>query len=333
MSTLKALGGYFGLEAHAGDGGQTWDSAVFLQSGRAAIVLALHSLRAKRVHLPFHVCSAVYDALDHLKLPALPYRLTPERGVPDEVTLRDGDVVLCVDYFGLSDKMCDATIARFGAQRVLIDASQALFHAQRPDVLTAYSPRKFVGVGDGGLLRQIGKEFAWPDVLMPADEAGSQSRAEHLLRRAAGDVEGGYAAFRRAEESLADCTPRAMSGLTRALLSSIDFGRISVRRRANYCQLAYELTRHGFVIEPLLDNAVPLCCPVFGVDAEQLRSALAARRIFTPVYWPNTLLPPDDVVGVELRDATLYLPCDQRYDSEDMRRLVEVVVEETEKHR
>jgi hypothetical protein len=109
-----------------------------------------------------------------------------------------------------------------------------------------------------------------------------------------------------------------MSQLTAALLDAIDFAQVHRRRVANYERLAAELGGHGYAIEPLPADAVPLCCPVLGVNAPHLRRELAGRRIFTPTYWPDAVVPADDVVGQELRERTVYLPCDQRYDGDDM---------------
>ena len=185
-----AIGGYFGLElAEGGEALPWWPDAIRFQSARAAIAAVFQANGAKAAWVPHFVCGAVRDALAHAGTPVRGYALDARRGVPEEVVLADGDWLLCVDYFGLDGAACDAAIARYGAQRIVVDASQALLHAPRPGVATVYSPRKFCGVPDGGLLVHA------PYVASPgaANEMASVERAEAMLMRCAGLVEAGYA--------------------------------------------------------------------------------------------------------------------------------------------
>jgi hypothetical protein len=320
--TGHAFGGYFGLEAGAG-GGLPWlAGARCYQSARAALVAALQGRGIQRIHVPHFICTAATDALAHLGIDATGYGLAPGRRVPADLRLGHSERLLCVDYFGLTAAACDEAIARFGADNVIVDASQSLFHRPREGVATIHSPRKFVGVPDGGLLANARGESG-----LPADERASIARCEHLLLRAAGLVEEGYRAFQVAERSLDDCRPVAMSRLTRRMLDGLDAERIRQRRRSNYLALSAALAARGHQVESLPDDAVPLCCPVPGVDALRLRPALAARRIFTPGYWPDAAVPVDDGVGLALRDRTVYLPCDQRYDARDMTLIAQSFIE------
>ena len=88
-----------------------------------------------------------------------------------------------------------------------------------------------------------------------------------------------------------------------------------------------ELSLHGMNMLALPKGAVPLCCPVFDVDAVALRQALAASKIFTPCYWADAAIPQSDGVARCLRDRTLYLPCDQRYDRSQIGRVVRTLLE------
>jgi len=200
-----------------------------------------------------------------------------------------------------------------------------LLHAPRPGVATVYSPRKFCGVPDGGwLVNATG--IAAPRA---ADERASVERGQSLLSRSAGLVADGYAQFRQAEASLSDCTPMAMSTLTRTLFEAVDVASLRERRIANYAHLAGRL--EGLLVPVPDDGDVPLCCPVASPQAPRLRKALAERGIFTPAYWPDADLPDDDPHGLALRHGTLYLPCDQRYDVDDMDRIAHTLrcLEET----
>ncbi|MBB6600000.1 hypothetical protein [Luteimonas sp. MC1825] len=324
----QAIGGYFASERGAGSGLEALRGAARYQSARSAIVALFRAVGATVAWVPHHVCGAVIDALDAVAVEVRRYHLTDTRGVPDDLPLGPLDWLVCIDYFGMSGNSCTAAVARHGGHRILIDASQALFHPPGSDVSTVYSPRKFVGVPDGGLL-VTPHRLPLAD---PADEAGSIERGRYLSTRAAGDVAAGYQQFQQAEATLADCTPRGMSASTAGMLSIIDFDRVRRQRRANFTSLAAMLHSRGFVVPELPRDAVPLCCPVFGVEAPDLRRALASRAIFAPAYWPDAVPPSHDTVGLALRDRTLYLPCDHRYGEAHMEHVVDALLEIGKQH-
>lgn len=312
------IGGYFSLECTSGQGLPWLRSAVGYQSARSAITAVLIAVKPRVVWVPNYICGAVNDALGATGVRVRRYELAADSGVPDHIDLGSSDWLICVDYFGISTSAINSALDRFGPERVLVDASQSLFYPVRPGGTAVYSPRKFVGVPDGGLLR------SWLD-LPPAREANeldSIARSQHLLIRLSGLVEVGYTQFRVAEGSLENCDPIAMSQLTRRLLESIDFCDVANRRIANYQKMAKELSCFNLKVPSLPEGAVPQCCPVFDVDAVRLRQCLASKSIFLPTYWPDSIIPETDAVANTLRDRTLFLPCDQRYSESEMTHVV-----------
>lgn len=324
MTSTRGIGGYFELAPARAVHSLTWlADAKRFQSGRAAIAALFLANGASAVWVPYFICSAVLEALAFARVRVRGYELSPTRGIPDALHLGANEWLLCVDYFGISKYECDNAIARFGANRVVIDASQSLLHAPRQEVATIYSPRKFCGVPDGGLLLNA------PYVAAPShvDEKSSIERSQHLLLRAAGETAAGYTAFQQAEASLINCEPSGMSAVTTRLLASVDIAHLRAQRVANYEQLAGILRQHGYRIDPLPADAVPLCCPLTISRAAQVRAELARRGIFTPTYWPDIDLPFSDTVGRTLRYDTLYLPCDQRYGRDDMTYVAQTFLE------
>ncbi|MFY2763365.1 hypothetical protein [Arenimonas sp. MALMAid1274] len=321
----KGVGGYFSLErATARPARPTpWPAdALRVQSARAAITAVMRASGSRHVWVPHFICGAVRDALSAAGVVARPYPLSDLRGVPEDLPVDDADWVLCVDYFGQSARACDQAIARFGPRRVLVDASQALFHRARPGASTVYSPRKFSGVPDGGIL--VTPLRVAPPAL--ADEPASLHRTRHLHSRAAGNVAQGYLQYQEAERSLKDCRPQAMSRTTRGILDKIDWHEVADRRTGNHRILADALAQAGIEVHALPAGSVPLCCAVPCKRAVDLREKLASEGVFTAMYWPDADVPGGDRVGQALRDSTLYLPCDQRYDAADMLDLSRVLL-------
>ena len=320
-----AIGGYFALESGTGAGLPWIDHAIGYQSARSALAAVLIAARPAVVWVPNFICGSVNDTLRSIGVQVRRYALTESLGVPDEVSPASTDLLICVDYFGINAAAVDQAIDRFGPS-LLVDASQSLFFRHCTGGTTIYSPRKFFGVPDGGLLRTSRRVSPSND----ATEADSLARSQHLLYRRAGLVDAGYAMFQKAETSLSGCEPVTMSRLTDALLRSIDVDTAVERRRRNYRDLAALLRPRGFDIPCLQSDAVPLCCPVRCDDAVRVRKELAARRIFTPTYWSDAAIPDDDRVALRLRDGTVYLPCDQRYGERELLRVASSMIESME---
>jgi hypothetical protein len=325
--SARAIGGYFGLRLDAPQGGMArarrgelpWlVDGVAVQSGRVALVMALPA-RSATLWVPGYFCPPVTAALANAGWKLRRYALAHDLGPPDDLAPGEGDRVLVVDFFGLSPDAVRRAVARFGAGQVIADHSLALFTPPLRGVRTAYSPRKFFGLPDGGILANGDVEEVGPP-----DEASSLARCRHLLMRAAGDVQGGRVAYAEAEASLDnDLAPRAMSLLTQRLLDAVDIATAATRRQQNFDRLASGLRALGFEAMPRPDDAVPLCCPVPGFDPAAARPRLAADGVFCAAYWPGVVIPEEDIAGRRLAEATTFLPCDQRYDDDDIDFMLE----------
>lgn len=250
------------------------------------------------------------------------YPLGADRGVPTDLPIDQADCLICVDYFGLTSEACESAVARYPDCHVIVDASQSLFHTAHPRAITAYSPRKFAGLPDGGFL--VGSNAPLPS--LGANSEASDLRRRHMWARDAGEVAEGYLLFQESEATLSSCDPRAMSPTTRASYLSIDLLRIRNRRVTNYLRLASQLATHGVRTLPLASESVPLCCPVSELNAPALRARLASSGVYCPMFWPDTEIPGFDHIGRQYRDHTVYLPCDQRYDERDMDTVIRSIL-------
>jgi len=194
-----------------------------------------------------------------------------------------------------------------------------------------FSPRKFFGVPDGGILRDSRAYLRhWPTLIPPPAEWWLACLEATTLRRDF-DRHGGerrwYELFRQTQAD-APAGPFAMSRLTQALLSgAVDAALTARRRRHNYRCLAEQL-RELALFPELPAGVAPLGFPVCLAERDRVRQRLFARRIYPPVHWPL-----DGVVPTEFSDSHLLareimtLPCDQRYDPDDMDALAAAVKE------
>jgi hypothetical protein len=304
-----AIGGYLELELPRAGAGPHPDALAF-QSARAAFRALLEAGRPSAVWIPRYQCGSLLEPLAATGTPVRRYDLDAQLRVKD-VPLADGEWLLYVNYFGLCDANVSDVLARFPSGQVVIDNAQALFAAPRACRATLYSPRKFVGVPDGGYL-------ATDHAVAPPAEIDTRSaqRFAHLVERIDAGAEAGYASYVRAEESLSNEPPRRMSALTRRLLAGIDYADVRARRRANFDYLHARLGHANAFPLTAGEHAVPLCYPFLGAP-DTRRAELFKNRIYTPCYWPEVAADPAlPDVERSLAQSTLFLPCDQRLTSD-----------------
>jgi hypothetical protein len=313
---FDAIGGYFGLERTGATASFPHGSAQGFQSARAAFLALLEAGRPSRVWVPWYLCDSMREPLRQAHIAWSAYALTADFNVDGRIDLQPGQWLLHVNYFGLCDEIQQQLLAEYPAAQLVFDNAQALFCPPTECLATLYSPRKFVGVADGGLL--VCQALTIADYPVDVD---SGSRVPHLLRRDSLGAQAGYAEFARAEQSLSNQAPRRMSRLTSRLLEGLPYEEIAERRRANFQLVANHLDQHNQLRWSLGTDRVPLCYPFLPAETG-LRDELIRARIFVPRYWPELL---DDRTGASRAeriwaDALLPLPIDQRYDEEHLLR-------------
>jgi len=304
---MREIGGYFELERgpyaplHGG---------VLLNSGRSALRLIVRLLKITRIHVPYYTCPVVHEALkaercvvDHYELDKLFMPSKP---------FRKDDFILANDYFGLKG----GNIAQLASEypNLIVDNAQSYF-ANPLGRAAFYSPRKFMGLPDGGIA-----VFNRDEVTIQGDsdleKDQSFMRMASLLKRHDLGPAAGYADFKAVAHQLCDTPVLGMSNLTRAILSTINTKNICSRRLANFSYLLNRL-KTGFPINPLPESA-PLVYPLVSSD-QTLRQRLIESRIFVATYWPG-------LVNCDwLVNDIIPLPIDQRYGEDDMKRIIGVI--------
>lgn len=129
-------------------------------------------------------------------------------------------------------------LSKIYADQLIVDNAQALYCLPNKKVNTLYSPRKFVGLPDGGFA--YCNKGAENIVDLPQDI--SYDRCRHLLRRIDEGASAGYSDFVESSKSLVGVELRQMSKLTAAIMRSIDFDDVKSRRRANFDYLHSKLS-------------------------------------------------------------------------------------------
>ncbi|WP_151702637.1 hypothetical protein [Nitrincola alkalilacustris] len=326
MNDNEEIGGYFGLWLP--DEKPIHDQAVAFNSARSAIRAVLHACDKRVIYIPSYVCDSVIkaarDAGCEVRLYAINNNFMP---IDIPVNIAADFLILYVNYFGLCDSQVDEILKIYPADQVVIDNSHALYSSVTDALATIYSPRKFVGLPDGGLAYV--RSCVELENFYPEDE-DSISRMDYLLLRYGYSARDGYTAFNIARESLSDNTPKAMSTLTKRLMRSIPWQEVKECRQKNYFAMK------GFFSDINLiqfkdDNYVaPLCYPlrVSEHSLSCVKKILSEKNIFAPTYWPDVISRAGKgSIEYQLVKQTLFLPIDQRLTQRHLDIVCQIVVD------
>ena len=309
---IKPIGGYFELELPCNQ--EIHSKAIALNSGRFCLEYLLRCRKYKKVYVPYFTCDTAVEPIIKLGIPYEFYHIDKEYRIIDDIKLAEDEALLYTNYWGLQNQYCEKLAAKYGKQLIL-DYTQAFFSNPISGIDTFYSCRKYFGVPDGGYLYTD----AIADFEVEQDE--SYLRMDSLIKRIDLSPEAGYEDFHRVSALFQEMPIRRMSKLTKRLMQSIDYERVAQQRIDNYNTLRASLGGRE-----LKYGEVPMIFPYESAEGQQLCQHLIANKVFIAKYWPNVdEWAEKETVERWMANNILPLPIDQRYDKEDMNRIIEII--------
>ncbi|WP_287828611.1 hypothetical protein [Bacteroides sp.] len=317
---MKEIGGYFELELQTSKDKLFDKHAVYVNSGRNAFEYIIKSLpKVSKLWLPYFTCSSLQEPLHRLNLNVEYYSINDQLEINNINTLCLGgdDYLLYTNYFGVKNSYVELLQARF-SNHLIVDNSQALF--SNPSSYCFYSPRKFVGIPDGGIA------FSKFDYQVKEQDKKSYERCSHLLKRYDFLASEGYVDFKTNGLSLSHQELKIMSNLTKAMFESIDFLSIKETRNRNFKHLHSSLQSSNSLLMDIdvIDGA--LVYPYL-IEHDNLRQKLIDNKIYVATYWPNILKCKSEETEYKLAKYLLPLPIDQRYTNVDIERILSIILE------
>lgn len=309
---MKEIGGYLELDRFIHN--EYHANAIALNTARNALIYLVKTKHITKIYVPYYLCDSVSNACERDGIPYEFYRVGEDFRPRFDKTLGADEYLYVVNYFGQLDAGIISDLkTQYG--RIILDNVQAFFAQPIEGIDTIYSCRKFFGVPDGAYL------YSNSDLLdLPTDI--SMNRMKHILGRFEGRSASDYFADFRDNDTLFDDLPLMyMSKLTHNLLGAIDYDTVISKRNKNWKLLHDALGENNKL--HLHTPVGPYMYPLYCENGVHVRKALAEKKIFIPTLWPNVL----DFDGCELEKDyvrnILPLPVDQRYDTNDMIKIVE----------
>jgi hypothetical protein len=327
---MMPIGGYFELEAYSKFNNLGWhpEASLHLNSGRACLAYLITQECPTTVWIPYYCCDALIEPLLSRRIAFKYYGINSYLEIDSEIpALSDTERLLYVNYFGLKTRYTAKLVGKLG-RHLWIDNTQAFYDLPLSDQCKQFnSARKFFGVPDGAFL------------YMPMDCEREKELSlfrnqnfnyDHLLLRSKGLVREGYPLFKE-NERLCGGAPRLISYFSEAILNSINYSEVAVKRRQNFVFLHRFLEKYNLLPASLFsldESNVPLCYPFLPSRSISHRS-LWEKEIFIAVYWPECMRRKQKSCypwEQRLSQQLLPIPIDQRYGPESLQLVLDLLL-------
>ena len=246
----------------------------------------------------------------------------------------DTDIFYVTNYFGYENTLPIETIKEFKAKGAIIlyDRTHSFLMENDPYLeLADYSfasIRKWMGVIGGAVVNGVNDYQLKPYPYLDCKEQAMRLKKAFIEGNDNIDKQTFLSLYGEFGHHLAeDYQNYEMDDLSYALYGTEDFAAMRHKRRENAKYLHEHLKGVRF-LGKLTDNSVPLFVPVFFDTTEQrnaIRKKLIEAQIYCPIHWPKPAKIPANFEANRIYDTELSLICDQRYDINDMKRIIETI--------
>ena len=325
----KLIGGFFGLDLDLLQ--ETKDSvwahwtkdtscALGFENARSALAYLFDQKKPRTIWLPSYICRDVMAGDGAYNFyPADPLNGTDTGFLSRNVA--DGDAVVVVNYFGHTPSPAMLDFIKSCPDILWVEDRCHTLWSEIPVYgdWAVYSPRKVLGVADGGLL------VSYRDELSPPDFAPAQTPAQTPARMRYEDKDQNqnglwYPAYQKVEAEMT-VSLHPLSGESLNILQNLPISSLIKFRKRNAAILRQYLEGiKGVQILPSGD--APFCVPVLleSADAADIASRMAKNKVFCARHWADLAVPPEkSPQSHDLARKLLSLPCDHRYDERDMK--------------
>lgn len=311
---MKEIGGYIGFEQC--NSPMLHENAIKLNCGRNALAYIIEAKKIRKIALPKFLCDSCENILKRRGVSVRYYSVGLDFK-PEDIKIDEDEWLYLVNFYGqLSNDYIKNIKDKY--HKIIVDHAQAYFQTPLADVDTLYTCRKFFGVPDGAILytnTELGRK-------LERDE--SFERMRFLLGRFERTASEFYSEYVSNNRIFEEEPIKTMSKLTENLLRGVDYKNVRRVRTENF---AYLQERFGGINK--LKLKIPegaFMYPLYLENGGSIRKKLQQIKIYIPTLWPAVLNKcSESELEYDMAANILPLPCDQRYDAEDMEYMYEMI--------
>lgn len=324
-----------------------YDNEQFFVSGRNAILALCKSLETenKIALLPDFTCETVIKPFEQAGWKFEFYRIKKNltidiKDLKKKIKNINPSIVLVHAYYGFNSyKSVKQAINKLKNVVIVEDITQDIFSDFSKIKANYYvtSLRKFFAIPDGGMLitpkggKQLAIEYSNTknDIYKIAVQAFNDKKnyIENLDSSVVkNEFLEKYKKIKQQIDKIDDV--EIISEISKDIFSNIDIKNIKKKRQRNYKFLLSELKdieNINIIFNKISEQEVPLYFPIYvREDREKFQKYMAENEIYCPIIWKKSQYIKDEKQRESdyIYEHILCVPCDQRYDIDDMERIV-----------
>ena len=342
---MREIGSEFWMErepavlSHDRDG-------IYVLSGRTAIDLIIQDIlktrKIRNVYMPAWCCDSMLAPFVARGIDIKFYDISLAESADTAEILCDfcdfrENIFYVTNYFGYENTLPIETVKKFKEKGAIIlyDSTHSFLMEDDPYLALAdysfASIRKWMGVIGGAVVNGVKDCQLKPYPHLECKEQAMRMKKAFIEGDKSVDKQAFLSLYGEFGHHLAeDYQNYEMDNLSYAIYKTEDLSDMRRKRRENAKYLHENLKGVKFIGE-FTENAVPLFVPIFFETTEQrnaVRKKLIEAQIYCPIHWPKPTLIPADYEANKIYETELSLICDQRYNIEDMKRIVTVINEQ-----
>lgn len=312
---MKEIGGYFGIEIY-NKKNKYYKESVDLNYARNCLEIIIRKRNIKEIYLPIYLCNSVKEKCTELNCKIIYYHIKRDF-TPDLTDINEEAYIYIVNYYGFFDEKKIVELKE-KYKRVIVDNAQAFFRKPVNNVDIIYSYRKFFGVPDGACLISN---------LRVDDNMNRQNVSDiiyYLVGREEKTASEYYKDFHKSEIAIKDKKIKKISLYSENVLNAINYEEIKDIRKNNFEILHNELkVKNQLKINGILYYMYPF---LLNDKTDIIRKKLIQNNIYIPKLWPNIKTEELSEIENEYINNILPIPIDQRYNENDMKKIIEIIL-------
>jgi hypothetical protein len=316
---------------------------ILTTSGRGALNLLLQNIEPvkKTVLLPAYICESVIVPFIKNGYKCYYYDLNCDLSpnIENILSFDNIGIFFHMGYYGFpTNSNLSGLLPRLRKQSTIIieDVTHTLFsNFKRYDDNDYYigSIRKWFGIPGGGFIASTKHKIGRPE---SSNNDFVQLRIQALLNKREYIKTGNtelksifLMQLSEAEKILEhDIEAYSLDRTSEQIIRSFDASSMAYRRKRNFMVLSKGFSKLNImkaVFNDYLNDAVcPMFFPVFvRGDRDKIRQEFVNEKIYCPVHWPiPKSIDSEAINSLKVYKSILSIPCDQRYGSHQMERII-----------
>jgi dTDP-4-amino-4,6-dideoxygalactose transaminase len=322
---------------------EKYGETILTSSGRGAITLLLGQIKPKfkTVLLPAYICETIIQPFKANGYTCCFYDINKDLTASFDDNKIHGDIGIFfhMGYFGFPTNSSLVNVIKELKENgsiIIEDITQSLFSDYKRNDYNDYyiaSLRKWSGIPSGGILASAQKSIKG---ILHNNMTFAEIRRKALLLKADyinkmdNSLKPKFQELFQKAESILDCDLSSynIDDLSLAIISNLDIKGLREKRINNFNVLSNGLDNIDYltpVFKKIPENVCPLFYPVYiNSDRGNIRQYLIGKNIYCPIHWPkpNEIDYEHYINANKIYCTELSIPCDQRYETIDMERII-----------